>query len=110
MNSAAEKNFRELIADRGVSFSDLVRLYQGRRMTRDEQVSADRALRRRVLIEGRATPQELQRFVEILGCSKDELEAALAETVRRPGGDARGRKKLGAAEISGLPETRGGTA
>ena len=79
-----QKNFRELLALKGVSLSDVARLAGVHQ----------RELRRKVLIEGRATPQEAERIAQILGVTKDVLEAVLAETVRRPGErDPRGRKK-----------------
>lgn len=86
MHATQQKNIRELITERGVSVEDVARLLGG--------TIHPRKFRREVIDEGRATPQEVERIAQILGVSKDEVQAALAETVRRPGErDARGRKK-----------------
>lgn len=81
----AQKNFRELIAEKGLALMDLARLLAAPWQT----------FRRDVAFKGRATPQEVERIAQILGVSKEDVQAALAETVRRPGErDARGRKKI----------------
>ena len=52
---------------------------------------------RSVLARGRTTPSERQRLAEVLGVSLETIDAALAETERRPGArDRRGRKARGA--------------
>ena len=88
--AGVQKNFRELLAAKGISLLTLARLLG--------LGTSHRTLRRDVALKGRATPDEAERIAEILNVSITELNAVLSETAHRPGErDARGRKKLTAA-------------
>ena len=94
---ALVQNFRELVAERGMSLRGLV-----------STLTIDRTCRlvlRQALLYGRATADDVKRIALVLEFDEDVVRAALAESVQRPGVDPRGNRsgkyRTGKARASG---------
>mgnify|MGYP001578582655 CR=1 FL=1 len=82
-----QPNFRELLAAHRLEMPQITR-----RLLNSNEPVRNKLLGNALLI-GHAIGDEVSRIAQLIGCSEEEIVAALAESAKDPGEDPRGRKK-----------------